>query len=138
VWHLLACHGPDAGVKAEAGKPDAAGTLAVGSACTADEQCASDPMIGAPSACLGGMFTGGYCVVLPAECSGGDCPTGTACVQGAQAPDVDGGAIQLNELCAKRCTLPGDCRSGYACCDAAGGTAPESVCVPTSLCLKGG
>jgi hypothetical protein len=135
AWHLPSvCHGDSDA----AGPSDAGATLNVGSACTADNQCHPTAVEGSPLACLGGSFVGGYCAVVPAECSGGGCPTGTACLVGAQAPDIDGGAVGSGDLCVKSCQLQSDCRSGYACCNAGAGPGPGTVCVPASLCLQGG
>jgi hypothetical protein len=115
-----------------------AGALNVGSPCNTDRECHPASVNDWPLACLGGEFTGGYCAVVPAECSGGGCPSGTACVQEQGTTDIDGGTFNTGDLCVKVCGNQGECRTGYLCCNAGAGMGGMNVCVPPSLCLQGG
>lgn len=110
------------------------GPLNVGSPCNTDRDCHPASVNGSPLACVGGSFTGGYCAVVPTECSGGGCPSGTACLGNPNNMDVDGGRFNTEDLCGKVCAGQGDCRDGYACCNASD---RGTVCVPPSLCPPG-
>lgn len=107
--------------------PSDGGMLPLGSACTADSQCAG-------GVCLGGAFTGGYCTMAVSECDPGICSnSGPSCEGYSGFQDINGQSLTTPEICPVLCQSPTDCRSGYQCCASNAGGA-GLACLPPSLC----
>jgi len=118
----------DSGVRNDAATPrdaTATGDGGIGSPCSSATQCSA-------ATCLGAPFSGGYCTVSIAECSGPggvtDCPDGAICDNGVSA--VVNGVQSGGDFCLTRCAGATSCRPGYSCCSVRGYT----VCAPASLC----